>query len=196
MWKALRGAEKEPHEFVFQDSQGKKLSKAKMVEGWAMVTSENIQGHSARRSGAMGYVRLGMPIQELAFLGRWRSSVVLTYAEDALQSEPANKNLRLVEPPKTKKQPKSREEDLERERPMGSGPPAGSATKNVEAEDPPNDRGKCEVVVTELPKKLWVASTAYNSRERVWHQVEEAGWDVPIETWTSVCGWPFSRNQK
>ena len=51
-----------------------------------------------------------------------------------------------------------------------------------------------ELVVTELPKRLWVSSTAYNSRERVWHEVEGASWDIPIETWTSVCGWPFSRN--
>ena len=49
-----------------------------------------------------------------------------------------------------------------------------------------------ELVVTQLPKKLWVASTAHNSRERVWREVEGASWDVPIETWTSVCGWPFS----
>ena len=41
----------------------------------------------------MNYVRLGMPIQELAFLGRWKSSVVLSYAEDALQPEPANKSI-------------------------------------------------------------------------------------------------------
>lgn len=51
-----------------------------------------------------------------------------------------------------------------------------------------------DILVTEMPKKLWVASTAYSSRERVWHQVEDAGWDELIETWTSVCGWPFSRN--
>lgn len=31
-----------------------------------------------------------MPIQELALLATWKSSVVLTYAEDALQTEPAN----------------------------------------------------------------------------------------------------------
>lgn len=45
-----------------------------MVEGWAMVTIPKIQGHSARRSGAMGYVRLGMPIQEHSWVDgsrRW-----------------------------------------------------------------------------------------------------------------------------
>ena len=116
MWKALRGAEREPQEFVFQDSQGSKLSKTKMVEGWAMVTSKDIQGHSARRSGAMG-----MPIQELAFLGRWRSSVVLTYAEDALQSEPANKNLRLSRAAQSQEAAKEPRGNGVRSYPMGSG---------------------------------------------------------------------------
>ena len=85
IWKAYKGKDRSPQEYIFQDSENKKLSKAKMVEGWTLV--------SARRSGAMNYVRLGMPIQELAFLGRWKSSVVLSYAEDALQPEPANKSI-------------------------------------------------------------------------------------------------------
>ena len=194
MWKALKGVEKDPYEFVFQDSEGRKLSKAKMVEGWASVTSEHIQGHSARRSGAMGYVRLGMPIQELAFLGRWKSSVVLTYAEDALQSEPANKNLMVNEPPKTKRQPKSQGEEKSMNQATPAGPPLGTPWLEAEMAEPQVVEKKCDVVVSELPKKLWVASTAYSSRERVWHQVEDAGWDVPIESWTSICGWPFSRN--
>lgn len=32
-------------------------------------------------------VRAGLPIQELAFLGRWKSNVALTYAEEALQEQ-------------------------------------------------------------------------------------------------------------
>ena len=35
----------------------------------------------------MCYVRAGLPIQELAFLGRWKSNVVLSYAEEALQEK-------------------------------------------------------------------------------------------------------------
>ena len=135
-----------------------------------------------------------MPIQELAFLGRWRSSVVLTYAEDALQSEPANKNLRVNEPATAKRQLKSRGEEMDTNQTTPSGPPQGTASMEEETVKPLEVQKKCEVVVSELPKKLWVASTAYNSRERVWHQVEDAGWDVPIENWTSICGWPFSRN--
>ena len=194
LWRALHGDQREPGEFVFQDVEGKKLSKAKMVEGWAKVTVPEIQGHSARRSGAMGYVRLGMPIQELAFLGRWKSSVVLTYAEDALESEPANKNLKREDDAKPRKQSKLQEVDLGDVTTMVPGLPTGSSVKRTTEEKKTEEKGKCNVVVTELPKRLWVASTAYGSRERVWHQVEEAGWDVPIETWTSICGWPFSRN--
>ena len=33
----------------------------------------------------------GLQLQELVFLGRWRSAVVLTYANDALQEVPTNK---------------------------------------------------------------------------------------------------------
>ena len=70
IWAAYKGAGREPHEYIFGDVDGRKLTKAKMVEGWSLVSDESVQGHSARRSGAMNYVRLGMPIQELAFLGR------------------------------------------------------------------------------------------------------------------------------
>ena len=75
-----------------------------------------------------------------------------------------------------------------------AGPPPGTPWLEAEMAEPQVVEKKCDVVVSEVPKKLWVASTAYSSRERVWHQVEDAGWDVPIESWTSICGWPFSRN--
>jgi len=35
----------------------------------------------------MYYVRAGLPIQELAFLGRWKSNVVLQDADEALQDK-------------------------------------------------------------------------------------------------------------
>ena len=36
-------------------------------------------------------MRRGMGIRDVAYLGRWKSSVVLTYAEEALETTPANK---------------------------------------------------------------------------------------------------------
>ena len=75
---------------IFVDEKGNKLTRAKMIEGWKKVTGKDVTGHSARRSGAMEYIRRGLQIQELAFLGRWKSAVVLTYTNDALQDVPTN----------------------------------------------------------------------------------------------------------
>ena len=41
----------------------------------------------------MIYVRAGLPLQEVAFLGRWKSNTVLIYAEEALEEIPANQRL-------------------------------------------------------------------------------------------------------
>ena len=40
----------------------------------------------------MFYVRQGMTIQDLAYLGRWKSNAVLRYAEEALETQPVNLN--------------------------------------------------------------------------------------------------------
>lgn len=41
----------------------------------------------------MAYVRRGLGIKEPAYLGRWKSAVVLSYAEKALETTPANRSL-------------------------------------------------------------------------------------------------------
>ena len=64
-----------------------------MTQAWKSKLKEEMSGHSARRSGAMMYVRAGLPIQEVAFLGRWKSNVVLNYAEEALEEVPANQRI-------------------------------------------------------------------------------------------------------
>ena len=140
------------------------------------------KGTLREERGPWNYVRLGMPIQELAFLGRWKSTVVLTYAEDALQSEPANRNLVAGGLKNNKKKEKAAD-------PSDNLPLVVDTPKDTCEKKP-----GVELVVTQLPKRLWVASTAYHSQERVWHEVEGASWDVPIETWSSICGWPFSRH--
>ena len=83
---------------MFVDSQGRRLSKNRMIEVWNSATGCGVSGHSARRSGAMQHVRQGLQLHELAFLGRWKSAVVLTYANDALQEVPTNKILVLDRP--------------------------------------------------------------------------------------------------
>ena len=45
----------------------------------------------------MMYVREALPLQEVAFLGRWKSNVVLTYAEEALERCPPTVDYALKE---------------------------------------------------------------------------------------------------
>ena len=96
-WNVWKRMEKETNHnmkkkgYLFVDGKGKQLSKCNTVKLWNQATSQKVSGHSARRSGAMEHVRQGLHINELASLGRWRSAVVLTYANDALQEVPANK---------------------------------------------------------------------------------------------------------
>ena len=106
----------------------------------------------------------------------------------------ANRNLKREGDHKPRKQDRKLEIMTKEELSTLQGLPEGPMEGTAEGKEGDKESEQCKVVVTSLPKKLWVASTAYSSRERVWHQVEDAGWDVPIEAWTSICGWPFSRN--
>ena len=80
-------------EFVFVDNFEGAKSTRNMAQAWKSKLKAEMSGHSARRSGAVMYVRAGLPLQEVAFLGRWQSNVVLTYAEEALEEVPANQRL-------------------------------------------------------------------------------------------------------
>lgn len=62
-----------------------------LVSSWQTVFKQKVTGHSARRTGALYYIREGWSIAQVAYLGRWKSSVILQYAEEALASMPANR---------------------------------------------------------------------------------------------------------
>ena len=64
---------------LFPTYDDKRLSQYNLVKSWAIKLEGSITGHSARRSGAMRYARLGWHIQDIAFLGRWKSSAVFRY---------------------------------------------------------------------------------------------------------------------
>ena len=60
------------------------------MKSWIDHIDQEITGHSARRSGAMYYTRQGLGIQEISVLGRWKSSAVFRYVEEALEEVPMN----------------------------------------------------------------------------------------------------------
>ena len=179
--------------WMFVDKMKKQLSKAKMIENWKEATKPTISGHSARRSGAMEHVRQGLQIQELAFLGRWKSAVVLTYANDALQDMPANRmnqnhgepgNLESMKSPWT--------------------PAAAPFTPKMQAIAAPStpwmhaqgeaEQGTREQEDGNRKSKLWVAAVDKRKGKRTWHQVTKAGWQIALASWSTACGWHFTKN--
>ena len=79
--------------YLFPTSCGEKVSQFNLIRAWQTYLDEGLTGHSARRSGAMQYTRLGMSVPEISFLGRWKSSAVFRYIEEALQELPANQRI-------------------------------------------------------------------------------------------------------
>ena len=58
-----------------------------------------VTGHSTRRSGALQYIRQGWAVPHVGYLGRWKSNVILQYAEEALETIAANTPGRFGKPP-------------------------------------------------------------------------------------------------
>eukprot|EP00435_Cladocopium_sp_Y103_P024202 s286_g5.t3 len=68
----------------------KPATKAQLVADWKLLFGEKVSGHSPRRTGALRLIRRGWSIPQVAFLGRWKSSVIYQYAAEALESLPVN----------------------------------------------------------------------------------------------------------
>ena len=67
-------------------SSGRPKGKLYLVKAWKLIFGTKVGGHSARRTGALRYVRQGWAIPQVAYLGRWKSDVIYQYAEEALAS--------------------------------------------------------------------------------------------------------------
>lgn len=72
---------------LFRGFRGAGTSKTGAIKKWKKTFGEYVSGHSPWRSGAVFYMRQGLPIKEPAFLGRWKSSVVLQYTGEALEEK-------------------------------------------------------------------------------------------------------------
>ena len=68
----------------------KKANKGQIVKAWSVAYGMKVTGHSARRTGALNYIRSGWTIPQVAYLGRWSSSIIYSYAQEALESLPVN----------------------------------------------------------------------------------------------------------
>ena len=172
--------------------------KAQMVKMWAKHIAKEISGHSARRSGAMYYTRCGMDVAGVMFLGRWKSSAVLRYIEDALQSMPANRKLleKMAE-----KDPFLKEDAEIRVRGDMSGKTRSPGATvpgqqhmeetikeglvDMEKQYEPDELAK----VTEV-EHLWAISASRSTKTA--HVVARAAWGLDLDSWSTACGWHFA----
>ena len=166
----------------------KETTKSGMINAWKAHLGNEVSGHSARRSGAMYYVRAGLPIQELAFLGRWKSSVVLTYAEEALQEKAVEIPTSMVKP--------DREVAHELKEMDDQGPPVVAPNTPVFTampQEPPEEHAPSSLFQSlQPPRDLWVVTKGRGWKGRPRHRVTRASWNVAMSSWSTACGWNFA----
>ena len=169
------------------------VSKAQMVRGWSRDVTEEITGHSARRSGAMHYTREGLDIATIGFLGRWKSSAVLRYVEEALSEMPAN----------SKQQPKGSDGVGERNAPVTDiiHETGNEATQSVNVEKNVTVQEKVvkfvksneAIIIPADPEEEDMWAVSRHSRGRVAHVVTKASWGLDLDEWQTHCGWHFAQ---
>ena len=170
----------------------RETSKSGNIKTWKAHLNKEVTGHSARRSGAMYYVRAGLPIQELAFLGRWKSNVVLTYAEEALQ-EKAVEIPTFSEPSRSIEVDKVMDVDTTPKEPMPTVAPSTPALTAMPLEPPPQQQAPEGLFqALQPPRDLWVVTKGRGWRGRPRHLVTKASWNVAMSSWATACGWNFA----
>ena len=169
--------------WLFRDCRGAVTTKTGVIKKSKKAYGDRITGHSPRRSGAMFYVRQGLPIQELAFLERWNSSVVLQYAEEALQEKAVQLPQCAPWTPMTLA-------------PLTPAPvtPAIQAVANpgTPAPTPPESQDQSFASVFNKPGDLWVVTKGRGWKNRPKHWITKATWSLPIKAWSTACGWHFA----
>ena len=158
---------------LFPDADGLKVPKVRMVKAWMEEIHEEMSGHSARRSGAMMYTREGLSIYEISTLGRWKSSAVLRYIEEALEEVPLNK----TQPLKVKLDDSGQKESHVADEKQ---PKTKTVTKIQE-----------KMVIPEGVCDFWAISTGRG--KAVGHVVRQASWELSLDSWATWCGWHFAQ---
>ena len=83
----LRGT---PMGAIAMGKKGRLATKADIVHDWRKLYGKDVTGHSTRRSGALQYIRKGWAVSQVGYLGRWKSNIMMEYAQEALESMAVN----------------------------------------------------------------------------------------------------------
>ena len=177
----------EPEASLFPRNDGRCLSRIQLVLLWQKFLDANATGHSGRRSGAMMYARQGLPLFDIAFLGRWKSSAVMRYMTEALEQLPVNVRQQGENQSTPGIQEGKREKSEQQDEEV-------KIVKVIRTEERKKSE-PCKEVGLKPPnekQKLWAISR--NRQGRVRHWVSSASWNIPLEEWSTACGWHFARH--
>ena len=166
--------------------------KNQIVSAWVEVFKRRVTGHSARRSGALHYIREGWDIPQVGYLGRWKSSMILEYAREALETMPANKplpNRTSSTAPSTKEVEELIKENKEILADQVKAYKENLAKVKAEIEDRMKALDEqCKVEGGNLPRL--VQSLA----GKVVHENVALIASSPPVTWRTKCGWFYGRS--
>ena len=182
---------------LFPANCGKRLSQYSLVRSWAGELDGSITGHSARRSGAMMYARRNWHIQDISFLGRWKSSAVFRYVEQALEDVPVNNRAPPLQASQGVRQG-GEKVVVVREK------PCTETTLKVEATEAKllevnarldalekEKKSQANLPVEDRSGMLWAVSKGRSGKLR--HIVKQASWNLPLQEWSTSCGWKFAK---
>ncbi|CAE7468205.1 unnamed protein product [Symbiodinium sp. CCMP2592] len=175
-------------------SEGRPAPDELVVASWAFAAGLPLQGHSARRSGALRYVRLGLSIPEITYLGRWHSDLVFKYAEEAWEDKAwrAPGQDRKRAPKKVANAPVAALEDLD-----NAPTPVAALEDHSDAPKLPTGSrsheggggGVCAQLEILVDRPKWVQTFG---RSKVIHLMDPSP-AVSSAQWKTKCGWPFAR---
>ena len=191
-----------PKDHLFGMTSGAKRTRAHTAKCWAKALHEELTGHSARRSGAMFYTRKGLDIQDISFLGRWRSSAVFRYMEEAMQERPMNTKAMTPTEEEAKGALVNHTQSMERwtNKLVGDGrepknaPEQGAQAPMTPAPRTPAPGTPVPIIIPSDPEELalW-ATSCTKGRGKTTHYVTKASWQVDLNEWATACGWHFAQ---
>lgn len=183
---------------------GARATKAQIVADWRQFFGDTITGHSTRRSGALQYIHRGWSITQVAFLGRWKSNIIiLEYAKEALQTIGLNADSNLFgtlsnminqgkEPVEISSSQKmvnmddfAQKEVVENLKELKWFISGTKATSNKLERSVQALEAKYKDYTKFLPR--WVKST----RQQITHKNCKVFLCSPAPMWKTVCGWNY-----
>ena len=177
---------------LFPLVNGGKPKKSTMVRNWQKFLDIEMGGHSARRSGAMAHARSGMSVTCISYLGRWRSSAVLRYVEEALQFIPSNtEDAKTSERGEQKVERRADPDDQEKNPPGVNKELSKVGKKTIEIKKEVNNTHIHEVKLNDVQNLYAVAPKRGGGK--IAHWVSKAAWGVDLNDWATACGWRFAK---